>query len=58
MKPKQSMAEFFARQDVKDLQQIQKTNKPGSEPHDTATKQIEKLATEIGAGRYVTGVVN
>lgn len=50
--PKQSMREFFAREDVIDLQNIQKMNRPDSLEHRNATAEMEGLAAEVGAGEY------
>lgn len=52
MEPRQTMREFFAREDVKALQEIQKRNHPDSEAHRAATAQIEALAVEIGAAEF------
>lgn len=50
--PKQTMREFFAREDVRDLQNIQKRNSPESLEHSNAIAEIERLAAEVGAAEY------
>jgi hypothetical protein len=50
--PKQSQAEFFARPDVRALQDIQKRNPFGSEPHKAAFGEIKRLASLVGAEHF------
>ena len=47
--PKQNQQEFFARADVKALQEIQKRNPYGSIAHHDASKKIHELAINVGA---------
>ena len=51
-KPTQTMSEFFGRQDVRELMEIQKQFPPSSKNHQAATQAIKELAVEIGAGKY------
>jgi len=51
-KPSQTMREFFAREDVKELQEIQKRNHPDSIEHREATAKLRQLGEAIGAGEY------
>jgi hypothetical protein len=50
--PSQSMREFFAREDVRALQDVQKRNHPDSPEHKRATAEMERLAGLIGAKAY------
>lgn len=50
--PKQTMSDFFARDDVKALQDIQKRNSPNSKQWKTAERNIRALASEIGAENF------
>lgn len=52
LQPKQSMREFFARDDVRDWQNTQKTFPPESLDHQEATRNIREAAEAIGAGEY------
>jgi len=51
-KPVQSMREFFAREDVIRLQNIQKQVHWTRPEHKKATARIRQLAVAIGAGDY------
>jgi hypothetical protein len=51
--PTQTMREFFSREDVLELQEIQKRNHPDTQAHKDATKAIETLAAEIGASKFL-----
>lgn len=50
--PTQSMRDFFARSDVKALQDIQKRYPTKSLEHKQATSDIKTLAASIGAQSY------
>jgi len=53
--PKQTMREFFAREDVKALQEIQKRTKYRSEENRKAYDDMVKLAEQIGAAHFFDG---
>ncbi len=55
-KPLQTMREFFSRPDVQAQQDIQKRNPWNSQSHLDATREILRLATEIGAEKYFTNI--
>ena len=48
----ETMREFFARDDVKRQQDIQKTHRYGSVEHRQAFEEIKRLAGTIGCAEY------
>jgi hypothetical protein len=51
--PTQTMEAFFAHEDVKAAQEVQKRNHYGSKAHREAFNQLKALAEAIGAAEWI-----